>query len=54
VVSRFARDHRLPYVSPSGDGSALILNTARAGVSRHPATGSASILNPVRAVLRTL
>jgi hypothetical protein len=21
VVSRFARDHRLPYVSPSGDGS---------------------------------
>jgi len=23
VVSRFARDHRLPYVSPSGDGSAL-------------------------------
>jgi hypothetical protein len=24
VVSRFARDHRLPYVSPSGDGVALI------------------------------
>jgi hypothetical protein len=24
VVSRFARDHRLPYVSPAGDGLALI------------------------------
>jgi hypothetical protein len=25
VVSRFARDHRLPSVSPSGDGSAFAL-----------------------------
>jgi hypothetical protein len=23
VVSRFARDHRLPYVSPSGDAPAV-------------------------------
>jgi len=42
VVSRFARDHRLPYGTPSGVGIASILNAARAWCGTLRARGQVS------------
>src|SRR5438067_10705421 len=50
VVSRFARDHRLPYETPSGVVSAASRATTRYRTRRHPA--SYPRLRPTR-LLRT-